>query len=375
MASSLKSLGNVVGLTQSGKHGVWAKWRSKRWREIGKRRVRTMQNLDKAKVEWIVCQKRSGAKNASIAASMGISVRWVQKLWARYKDKDAVAYPEPMGRPPHPPPGRREHSAILSGSVTARQGAASLEDVIKSDTGMNISHYSIHKVLRDADLAKKHPNKSRRRKWVRYERTYSNSMWHTDYKQLDDGRWFLCYEDDASRFVTGYGVFEHATTENALAVLDEAIKKHGKPASILTDRGSQFYASESDIKKKGVSEFEKTLVKLDIKHILARVKHPQTNGKIERLHGEIQRKLPLFEEESAENTVRGAGAGSHVGGPFNSGSRKEPIERFMDWYNYQRAHQSLDWDSLETPARAFLRKMPPKDAIVVDEQTGEEYST
>ena len=86
----------------------------------------------------------------------------------------------------------------------------------------------------------------------------------------------------------------------------------------------------------------------------------------------IPRKLPLFEEWSAENTVRGAaGAGNHVGDPFNSGSKKEPIERFMDWYNYQRAHQSLDWDSLETPARAFLRKMPPKDAIAVDEQIGE----
>ena len=59
------------------------------------------------------------------------------------------------------------------------------------------------------------------------------------------------YEDDASRFVTGYGVFEHATTENALAVLEEAIRNHGKPASIMTDRGSQFYASASEAKKKG----------------------------------------------------------------------------------------------------------------------------
>ena len=84
-------------------------------------------------------------------------------------------------------------------------------------------------------------------------------MWHTDYKLLDDGRWFLCYEDAASRFVTWYGVFEHATTENALAVLEEAIKNHGKPVSIMTDRGSQFYANASEAKKKGVSIFKKKL--------------------------------------------------------------------------------------------------------------------
>ena len=53
-------------------------------------------------------------------------------------------------------------------------------------------------------------------------------MWHTDFKLLDDGRWFLCYKDDASRFVTGYGAFEHATMENALVVLKEAIKNHDK---------------------------------------------------------------------------------------------------------------------------------------------------
>lgn len=28
-------------------------------------------------------------------------------------------------------------------------------------------------------------------------------MRHTDYKQLDDGHWFISYEDDASRCVTG----------------------------------------------------------------------------------------------------------------------------------------------------------------------------
>ena len=43
-------------------------------------------------------------------------------------------------------------------------------------------------------------------------------MWHTDYKLLDDGRWFICHLDDASRFVTGWDIFEQATTENALKV-------------------------------------------------------------------------------------------------------------------------------------------------------------
>ena len=58
---------------------------------------------------------------------------------------------------------------------------------------------------------------------------------HTDYKLLDDGRWFICYLDDASRFVTAYGTFKNATARNAILVLEWAIKKHDKPASVMTD--------------------------------------------------------------------------------------------------------------------------------------------
>ena len=127
---------------------------------------------------------------------------------------------------------------------------------------------------------------------------HSNSLWHTDYKQLDDGRWFLCYEDDASRFVTGWGVFKEATTVNAIAVLEYAIKHHGKPASVMMARKAwsrQFYANEAEARKRaGESEYEKKMVELGIKQILAGVRHPQTNGKLERVHGELQRKLHTF---------------------------------------------------------------------------------
>ena len=127
-------------------------------------------------------------------------------------------------------------------------------------------------------------------------------------------------------------MFAEATTENALAVLKEAIAKHGRPASILTDHGSQFYANQAEYKKRGASRFEEELVRLGIKHIMARVNHPQTNGKLERFHGEIQRKQKWF----------------------------GTIDELVHWYNHTKSHMSLDWDNLETPAKAFVRKMPEK---------------
>ena len=232
-----------------------------------------------------------------------------------------------------------------------------MECRIEAEAGTHIPHNTIHRTMKENDRADTHPRKSGRRKWIRYERTHSNSMWHTDYKQLDDGRWFIAYQDDASRLITGWGVFDHATTENAIAVLEKAIKEHGKPASVLTDHGSQFYANESESKKKGTSQYELKLAELDIRHILARVKHPQTNGKLERFHGELQRKMKFFVDVAGP-----PGTAAPIGGHIE----KDPVARFVKYYNYQRPHMSLDWENQETPYQAFRRKMRSAEETVAE---------
>ena len=80
-------------------------------------------------------------------------------------------------------------------------------------------------------------------------------MWHTDYALLPDGRWFIAYMDNASRFITGHGVSARATGQNALRVLHGAAVRHGRPASILTNRGAQFYANGPECRKRGETEF------------------------------------------------------------------------------------------------------------------------
>ena len=114
--------------------------------------------------------------------------------------------------------------------------------------------------------------------------------------------------------------------------------------------------------KRGESDFEKKLVEFDIKQVLARIRHPQTNGKLERFHSEIEQHLDSFEKESATNTVRDMHEEDHVGSPFYTAGAMDPVSRLVDWYN-NLEHTSLK-DETETPVQAYLRKMPPKDITI-----------
>ncbi len=128
--------------------------------------------------------------------------------------------------------------------------------------------------------------------------------------------------------------------ENQLQYLQIVVTTMGH-SSMQTSQGQE----------KGIPKFEMRLVELEIKHILARVRHPQTNGKLERVFGEVQRKLPRFAAIMQRTS--------------------DPVDLFMKWYNYDRPHMSLK-DGRERPADAFVRKQHPKETII-DEESGDEH--
>jgi putative transposase len=318
-----------------------------RWIWSRGRRYWIFVKLDPVKVAWIIKQKEEGAmKNEAIARGMRISVRRVQELYSSYKRTGIV--PE-LGKPGRKriEPTDEERKMVADAHKEHEVGAVMLERVIDVIYAVHIPHNRIHRVMREMGLARDEPKKQRRRKWVRYERKYSNSLWHTDWTLIEGMGWLIAYLDDASRFVLSYGLFPEATSEHAVEVLKEAITKHGKPASILTDRGIQFYASQTEEREKGSTLFERYLVENEIRQILGRVSHPQTNGKVERFFGTVKQKLPRFDDD---------------------------IDRLITWYNMKRPHMSLNLEVIETPYQAYLRKMPSGDvATIEDEEAGERY--
>jgi putative transposase len=285
-----------------------------------------MRTLNLRKVRWIVREMEKRELSAyQIAKQQGITPRHVRRIYKRYRGLERHKLNEVVslkrcGRKPKQSTDY-EINAVLDVNKELGFGATNIEKVL-SQRGIHIPHNRIHRILLENNLANIEPKKSRRRKWIRWERKHSNSLWHTDWSDYK-GTNLILYEDDASRLIVGFGIFRNATTDNAIDVLNSALSTWGTPKQLMSDHGAQFCADEKDVYR-----FTEYLKSNGIQHILARVKHPQSNGKIERLFYTI--KHLLDEGESLEAAVK--------------------------FYNEERPHMSLENGHLRTPLTAFNEK-------------------
>lgn len=268
--------------------------------------------------------------NQKIARIYDITTRRLQQLWARYRSTGQMPTLHKPGRPKKPPDPVEEELVIQTWNKH-HVCAVILEHLIQKEHGRRIPHNRIHTTLVKHGCAKKNRKKQRRRRWIRYERKHSMSLWHLDWYEMEKidpelGEWLLAVQDDASRRIMGYGVFDNATSTHSVQTLREAVDSHGPPDEVITDKGPQFWAVDSKGRKKGYTEFEKYLQGQRIEHILARTKHPQTNGKIERLFHTLATQI-----------------------------RYHPsFDRLVDWYNTQRPHMSL---GMATPEEVFWNRL------------------
>ena len=86
--------------------------------------------------------------------------------------------------------------------------------------------------------------KSRKRKWVRYERLYSNAMWHTDWHVMKDPRMkdlnLITYLEMPLGALRARHCSRRPPQRTRWQVLRQAVGRFGVPATILSDNGSCF---------------------------------------------------------------------------------------------------------------------------------------
>jgi transposase InsO family protein len=203
-------------------------------------------------------------------------------------------------------------------------GCQRISDILYRGPGMGVSASAVARVLKEEGYesapapSRPHPDKPRT-----FERARPNQLWQSDLftfvlKRQGQRVHLVAFLDDHSRFVTGFGLASRASTDFVLEAARSAMGAYGPPEEMLTDQGPQYHTW------RGKSGFVKEMEKRGIRHILARPRHPQTLGKVERFWGTLWR-------ECVETAVF-----------LDLPDARKRIGLFIDHYNFQRPHQSLE---------------------------------
>ena len=273
-----------------------------------------MYKLSFEKRVWIVKQVLRGMPRVKAALSQSISDRTVRELMNKYELYGWDGLKDHKTGRSETVLNQNAIIVILDLRTHFGYGACRIEQILKQK-GFAISHRQIEKVLIRKGMVVANPKKQKPRKWVRYELPHPNDLWHTDWSYDPFiGKQLSVYIDDRTRLITCFGVFQNATAENSAALLRSGIAEYGKPKAVMTDHGSQYYANHPNAEQENTL-FRQVLDPLSIKHCLARINRPQTNGKVERF-------FRTYKEE------------------FAAGSFKN-IADFMRHYNENRPHMSL----------------------------------
>ena len=278
------------------------------------------RDLDKLKT-WIIRKKLQGCSVTEICSSAKVSRDMFYRWWNRYQAEGKGGLKEkPRGRP---------KTSIIEDSLKQRViklrrrydwGPNKIAGHL-SHKGFIIDHNQAYHIICEAGL--NHPISEPRKTWgtKRFQREHNNSLWQADFKLCNDDFWMVSYQDDHSRFITGSVKIWSPTGENAILLLEKAVKRYGVPEQILTDQGTQFKPARG-----GTSKFGRHCRELGIEHITASVRRPTTIGKIEAFHKAYDAESHLFKLHWS----------------------------FIRYYNYTRPHEALNY---LTPATIYFKDL------------------
>jgi len=268
---------------------------------------------------WCIRRRGEGVPVSEICALARIPRRTFYNWLSRYREGGVDGFADRLRRPNtiHRTPDETANQVIALRKETGWCPHRIAGYLRRND--VDVCHMTVYRILCREGL--NHPLEKPRvkRTYRRWQREHPNSLWQCDLK-LADARWLISILDDHSRFVTASELFKQGTAENAIWLLDRAIHEHARPREILTDHGSQFHS-------RGESSFDAYCKAGGIKHILGGIGKPTTLGKIERW-------FRTYNQEHA---------------------RFQPHRKFIQYYNYERPHMSLNYN---TPAEVYYGDVP-----------------
>jgi transposase InsO family protein len=183
--------------------------------------------------------------------------------------------------------------------------------------GFKVSVFTVRRVLEENGYVT--PKVKRRDAHdQRYEAIRPNQLWHLDFvhRYVNKQKVYVLFlVDDYSRFLVGAAMWDGERVEAVIEVFEQAVARHGRPETVMSDGGSAFYSW------RGVSRFTRLLEELSIDQLIA--KDPEVNGKVEVLNATVAKEL--FSQEMF----------------FDLAQARRRLESWVSFYNLRRTHHAL----------------------------------
>jgi transposase InsO family protein len=313
-------------------------------------------SMEELKLQVLYEPARTGESVAEVCRRRGIS-RETYYLYRRRFAEEGISGLEPRSRRPRVSPARidplleaeicelrRRHPRFGARRIRAELERAGIEPPAVS---------TVHQVLRRNHLVAPQPPRTRKAT-RRFERECPNDLWQIDATQVSlvggEEAWVVDVLDDHARLLLHALACAIPTGEAAWACFSAAAGAYGLPRQLLCDNGSIFTGRFLGVEV----AFERKLAELGVHMLNAAPAHPQTLGKLERLHRTLKEWL------QDEGPARDLDALQVL------------LDRFRTYYNEERPHQGIgDATPLERYAAGFASagaRMAPAEASA-DEPT------
>lgn len=232
-----------------------------------------MRTLNRKKCRWLVKEWDRGVLSMTyICKTIGITPRYGWKLYRKYEQTGTLPYPKKPGRRSKPISEEDKQRILAMKERHPLSGADTLEKLL-DQVGPHVPHNRIHVVLKAAGCAKDEPKKQKQRRYVRYERKHSNSLWHTDlFEKYQGDNLVILYEDDASRLITGGYLIDRPTAANCVIAGESAVSLFGRPVQLMSDHGTTFTSLPMEgCEEPSPNEFQQWLALSEIAHVKSTV--------------------------------------------------------------------------------------------------------
>ena len=290
-----------------------------------------------------------GRSVAELAAAHGVHRSWIYKLLARYREGGYEAL-EPRSRAPRSNPNRTPEE-VVQAIVSLREqllsqghdgGAETIaHHLARQGVGQVPAVSTIWRILRREGLVAPQPQKRPHSSLIRFEADLPNETWQADitHWRLAGGRdvEILNMIDDHSRLFLSSVVRPTFKAADVVEVFRFATELHGVPASLLCDNGAVFTATP----RGGKVLLQLEMERLGVVAKNSRPYHPQTCGKVERLHQTLKRYLARQEPARTLSELQGQ------------------LDAFVHYYNTTRPHRALGG---RTPLQAYSAQVKARPA-------------